>query len=108
MANGWTAAHGVLLYVVPKAIDSMYGVPEREPYVIFQRRNWGSQMLIGATATSGMLYGLGDLEVVAFGWTVAFVGLIGLMKDIFKYSTDMTGLGFWLLLEAFVAIVLMV
>lgn len=104
----WVAAVAITMYAAPNAVGTLYGCPEREDYLMFSRRCYGHQLLMGASCMLAMLWGVKNLQVVAFGWAVAFVGFFPLIGEMIKHNFEMMPIYFWLALQAFVVTCLLV
>jgi uncharacterized protein YjeT (DUF2065 family) len=105
---GFTLANGLLSFMNPAAIGSLYGTPEREDFILLMRRSYGNGIISVAIFTAAFAWGVPQLKVVGLTWIVAGIGQVLLLEDLKKFKVVMAPILFWLFLAAFFGITLLI
>jgi hypothetical protein len=104
---GWTLANGLLLYMTPSAIDTLYDIPEREEFVLLERTIYGANLINVALFGGAFAWGMDDAKAVGLGWASAFVTTLLNVKQFQKFNVATGPIYIWLALMAFFAITLL-
>jgi hypothetical protein len=105
---GWTLANGLLLYMNPSAIDTLYGgAPERDGLVLLQMTTYGADLISVALFGVAFALGMEDTKAVGIGWASVFVTTLLNMKNFQKFNISTGPIYIWLALMAFFAITLL-
>jgi hypothetical protein len=105
---GFTLANGLLAFMNPAAIGSLYGTPEREDFINLMRRMYGNNLNSLAAFIGAFAWGLPHLKAVGIAWATAGVGMVLLLGDLKKFKVAMAPIFVWLVLMAFFGITLSV
>jgi hypothetical protein len=105
--TGWGLVNGLAAYMYPAAIGTMYGIPEREDYVLFLRRYYGMHLLVLAVFGGSFVHGRNLFDMLGLFWAVGFALTVGLWKDIDRMKTAKKPIYAWLVLAAFFAVTLL-
>jgi uncharacterized protein YjeT (DUF2065 family) len=105
---GFTLAHGLLSFLNPAGIGSLYGTPEREDFILLRRRSYGNGIISVSVFTAAFASGVPQLKTVGITWIVAGIGQVLLLEDLKKFKVVMAPILFWLVLAAFFGITLSV
>jgi hypothetical protein len=105
---GWTLANGLLLYMNPSLIDTLYGgTPERDGLVILEMTTYGANLINLALFGVAFVLGMEASKAVGIGWASAFVTTLLNMKEFQKFNISTGPIYIWLALMAFFAITLL-
>jgi hypothetical protein len=105
---GWTLAHGLLLYMNPSAIDTLYGgTPERDGFVILEMTTYGANLINLALFGGAFALGIEGAKALGIFWASAFVTTLLNMKNLEKFNISTGPISLWLVLMAFFAITLL-
>jgi hypothetical protein len=104
---GYSLANGLLAYMTPSAIDTVYDTPEREDFVLLQRSTFGAYHINLALFGGAFAMGMDDAKAVGIAWASAFVTTLLNMKNFQKFNLSPGPIYTWLALMAFFAITLL-
>jgi hypothetical protein len=105
--SGWLLVNGLLAYMYPAAIGTLYGTPEREEYVLLVRRCYGMDLLMLAVFAGSLAHGVNLVDGLGAVWAVGFALMAGLLKDFDRMKTAKKPIYAWLVLGAFFAVTLL-
>jgi hypothetical protein len=100
----WTLANGLLLYMNPSAISTVYNIPQREEYVLLHRTTFGANLINLALFGGAFASGMDIAKALGIGWASAFVTLLLNMKNFQKFDLAPGPIYIWLALMAFFAL----
>jgi hypothetical protein len=105
---GWTLANGLLLYMNPSLIDTLYGgTPERDGLVILQMTSYGANLIGLALFGGAFTLGMEATKALGIGWASAFITTLLNVKNFQKFNLSTGPIYIWLALMAFFAITLL-
>jgi hypothetical protein len=104
---GWALANGLLCYMTPSAIDTVYDTPQREEFVLLQRSMFGAHLINVSLFGGAFAMGMDDAKSVGIAWASAFVTTLWKMKDFQKFNVSTGPVYIWLASMAFFAITLL-
>jgi hypothetical protein len=104
---GWGLVNGLMAYMYPAAIGTIYGTPEREDHVLFLRRYYGMHLLNFAAFGGSFASGMDLFDALGLLWAVGFALTVGLLNDIDRTKTAKKPIYAWLVLAAFFAVTLL-
>jgi hypothetical protein len=105
---GFTLANGLMLFMSPAAIGSLYGTAECEEFIDLIGRCYGMNLNSLAAFVGAFAWGLPLLKTIAIAWATAGVGMFLLLEDFKKFKLGMGPIYGWLVLMAFFGITLSV
>jgi hypothetical protein len=105
--SGWTLVNGLSLYMYPAAIGTLYGLREREDYVLLVQRSYGMHLLILGVFSGAFAHGMKSEDVLGYTSAVGFVLTAGLLKDFDRMKTAKKPIYAWMVLQAFFAVTLL-
>jgi hypothetical protein len=105
---GWTLASGLLLYMNPSVIDTLYGgTPEREGLVLLQWTALGANLISLALFGGAFALGMEDAKALGIAWASGFVTTLLNTKNFKKFNVSAGPIYVWLASAAFFAITLL-
>jgi hypothetical protein len=108
--SGFTMANGLLAFMSPAAIGTLYGTPEREDFILLMIRSYGLNLIIAAVFTAAFASGVPQLKTIGITWAAACVGLLVFLlnNSLKKFKVAMAPVFISLALMAFFGITLLV
>jgi hypothetical protein len=106
--SGFTLANGLLAFMNPAAIGSLYGTPEREGFINLIRRMYGNNLNSLAVFIGAFAWGLPQLKALVIACATGAVGMFFLLNEVKKFKVAMAPIFVWLVLLAFFGITLSV
>jgi hypothetical protein len=103
----WTLANGLLLYMNPSSIDTVYNTPEREEFILLNRTTYGAKLINLALFGGAFALGTDVAKALGITWASAFVTTLLNMKNFQKFNFSSGPIYIWLALMAFFALALL-
>ena len=98
-------ANGVIFFVNPSSVGTLYAIPDREDCVMVARRNFGNNLTAMGVVLCALAWDVPTMQANGLAWASVGLGLLWLAPVFKKHNHNMTMIYGWLIIMFFCAAV---